>query len=273
MKIHVVTGAPVIVVSMLACIAALVLPVSHPVLGVILEIVGIGCSLCIILIWLISQGKAWGRTVQKQWVRVRSWLRTHTCEKKVPHDTIVPIAQLEHVRQNVQRFGLALYGMTPEMENARRMHFEQLGEALPPLALPPQNAVLSAEFASLIKTLIHFGFPSLENVRLQQKDLAFIQHWGNDLEARLWQQYQCSFEQQAAVRMALVAVAQQHKALGETWAFAPHHSGYQRIQGALCLLETMVNDSHCQWDLAQTYVQALQSDVETLVKQCGQAIV
>ena len=174
----------------------------------------------------------------------------------------MPIAQLEHVRQNVQRFGLALYGMTPEMENARRMHFEQLGEALPPLALPPQNAVLSAEFASLIKTLTHFGFPSLESVRLQQRDLAFIQHWGSNLEARLWQQHQRSFEQQAAVRMALATVAQQQKALGETWALAHHHSGYQQIQGALWLLETMVSDNRCHWDLAQTYVQALQSDIE-----------
>jgi hypothetical protein len=86
------------------------------------------------------------------------------------------------------------------------MHFEQLGEALPPLVLPPQNAILSAEFESLVKTLTHFGFPSLESVRLQQKDLAFIQHWGNDLEARLWQQHQGSFEQQAAVRMALERV-------------------------------------------------------------------
>jgi len=273
MKIRTARLTSVVVVSTLTFIAASVLSASHPVFGAIFEIVGMGCSLCLILIWLISQGKAWGRTVQKQWGRVRSWLRTHTCEKKVPHDTIVPIAQLEHVRQNVQRFGLALYGMTPEMENARRMHFKQLGDALPPLALPPQNAVLSAEFASLIKTLTHFGFPSLESVRLQQKDLAFIQHWGNDLEARLWQQYQCSFEQQAAVRMALVTVAQQHKALGEMWAFAQHYSGYQRIQGALWLLETMVSDNRCHWDLAQTYVQALQSDIKTLVKQCEQAIV
>jgi hypothetical protein len=73
--------------------------------------------------------------------------------------------------------------------------------------------------------------------------------------------------------MALTAVTQQHKMLGETWALAQHHSGYQQIQGALWLLETMVNDSRCQWDLAQTYVQALQSHIETLVNQCEQGIV
>jgi len=187
MKIHVVTGAPVIIVSTLACIAALVLSASHPVLSVILEMVGIGCSLCLILIWLISHGKVGGRVVQKQWVRVGRWLRKRIYGKKASHDTIVSIIQLELVCQHVQRLGLALYGMTPEMENARRTHFEQLGEAPPPLVLPPQNAVLSAEFESLVKTLTHFGFPSLESVRLQQRDLAFIQHWGSDLEARLHQ--------------------------------------------------------------------------------------
>ena len=121
--------------------------------------------------------------------------------------------------------------------------------------------------------LNHFGFPFLERVRLQQRDLAFIQQWGSDLEVQLQQQQQHSFEQQVAVGMALTAVAQQHKMLGETWALAQHHLGYQQIQGALYLLETMMNDNRCQWDLARVYVQALQGDVEALVKQCEQAIV
>ena len=62
MKIRAARLASVIVVSTLTFIAASVLSVSHPVFGVILEIVGMGCSLCLILIWLISQRKAWGRT-------------------------------------------------------------------------------------------------------------------------------------------------------------------------------------------------------------------
>ncbi len=199
---------------------------------------------------------------------------THRRAKKaMTSDTFVPVEQLKYLRHGVQRLGLALHGMTSEMENARRMHFQMLGEAVPPLILPPQNAFLYAEFESLVKALNHFGFPFLESVRLQQRDLAFIQQWGRDLETQLQQQHQDAFEQQSTVRMALTNVAQQHKALGEAWVLAQHHAGYQQIQGALWLLETMVNDNRCQWDLAQTYVQVLQSNVEALVKQCEQAIV
>jgi len=194
-------------------------------------------------------------------------------KKAKTHDTFIPVKQLKYLRNDVQRLGLALHGMTSEMENARRMHFQMLGEAVPPLILPPQNALLYAEFESLVKVLNHFGFPFLESVRLQQRDLVFIQQWGSDLETQLQQRHQDAFEQQATVRMALANVAQQHKALGEAWVLAHHHAGYQQIQGVLWLLETIVNDNRCQWDLAQTSVQILQSNVEALIKQREQAIV
>jgi hypothetical protein len=210
----------------------------------------------------------------KVWAKIGMGVRTQRRTKKAKmRDTFVPVEQLKYLCHDVQRLGLALHGMTPEMEDARRMHFQMLGEAVPPLILPLQNALLYAEFESLVKVLNHFGFPFLESVRLQQRDLAFIQQWGSDLETQLQRQHQDAFEQQATVRMVLATVAQQHKALGETWALAQYHSGYQQIQGALWLLETIVNDNWCQWDLAQTYVQILQSNVEALVKQCEQAIV
>jgi len=247
---------------------------SHPLLSVSLALLEfIGWSY-IGLIWVIALIKSLQQWGPKAWTKVWTGVSTHRRTKKAKtHDRFVSVEQLKSFRHDVQRLGLALHGMTPEMENARRMHFQMLGEAVPPLILPPQNALLYAEFESLIKVLNHFGFPFLESVRLQQRDFAFIQQWGSDLETQLWQQHQRAFEQQAAVHMALAAVAQQHKALGETWALAHHHSGYQRIQGALWLLETMVSDNRCHWDLAQTYVQALQSDIETLVMQCEQAIV
>src|SRR5437879_4001822 len=222
---------------------------SHPLLSVSLALLEfIGWSY-IGLIWVLALIKGLQQWGPKAWTKVWTGVRTHRRTKKAKtHDRFVSVEQLKYFRHDVQRLGLALHGMTPEMENARRMHFQMLGEAVPPLILPPQNALLYAEFESLIKMLNHFGFPSLESVRLQQKDLAFIQQWGNDLEARLWQQHRSAFEQQATVRMALATVAQQQKTLGETWALAHHHPGYQRIQGALCLLETMVNDNRCHWE-------------------------
>jgi len=254
-------------------VASAALP-SHPLLSVSLTLLeSIGWS-CIGLIWvlvLIKGIQQWG---PKAGTKIGMGIRMQRRVKKAKtHDRFVPVEQLKSLRNDVQRLGLALHGMTPEMENARRMRFQMLGEAVPPLILPPQNALLYAEFESLVKVLNHFGFPFLERVRLQQRDLAFIQQWGSDLEVQLQQQQQHSFEQQVAVGMALTAVAQQHKMLGETWALAQHHLGYQQIQGALYLLETMMNDNRCQWDLAQVYVQALQGDVEALVKQCEQAIV
>src|SRR5260370_10169999 len=247
---------------------------SHPLLSVTLALLESIGWICIGLIWVIALIKGIQQWGPNAWTKVWTGVHTHRRTKKAKtSDTFVPVEQLKYLRNGVQRLGLALHGMTSEMENARRVHFQMFGEAVPPLILPLQNALLYAEFESLVKMLNHFGFPSLESVRLQQRDLAFIQQWGSDLEARLWQQHQGSFEQQAAVRIALTAVTQQHKTLGETWALAHHHSGYQRIQGALWLLETMVSDNRCHWDLAQTYVQALQSDIETLVKHCEQAVV
>ncbi len=152
---------------------------SHPRLGIVFMLLETVGWICIGQIWafaLIKGIQQWG---PKIWTRVWTFARMHIRVKKArKSDAFVPVEQLEHLRKNVQRLGLALYGLTPEMERARRTHFQMLGEGAPSLILPPQNALLNAEFESLVKMLNHFGFPDLENVQLQQKEFDFVQQWG-----------------------------------------------------------------------------------------------
>jgi hypothetical protein len=246
----------------------LVVDGSHPTLGRVLAVLDACTWLTCLVLWailliqsILKQSGAWRRTL----------MHLKMIETKT-NDAFASVEQLKHLQKNIQQLGLALHGLTPEMELARHTHFQMLGQPVPDPILPSQNALLSAEFESLVKMLNHFGFPSLESVRLQQKDLVFFQQWGRDLEARLRQQQKRSCEQHAALCAALATVAQQHQTLGETCALAQNHSGYQRIQGALRFLEKLVNDNRCPWDLAQAYVQKLQSDMDTLMKQFEQII-
>lgn len=132
---------------------------SHPLLSVSLVLLeSIGWS-CIGLIWVIALIKGIQQWGPKAWTKVWRGVRMHRRAKKAKtHDTFIPVKQLKYLRNDVQRLGLALHGMTSEMENARRMYFQMLGEAVPPLILPPQNALLYAEFESLVKVLNHLGF-------------------------------------------------------------------------------------------------------------------
>jgi hypothetical protein len=171
----------------LRVIAATISP-AHPRLGIVFMLLETVGWICIGQIWafaLIKGIQQWG---PKIWTRMWTFARMHIWVKRAQKsDTCVSVVQLECLRSNVQRLGLALYGLTPEMEHARRTHFQMLGEAVPPLILLPQNALLNAEFESLVKLLNHFGFPALETVQLRQKEFEFVQQWGQNLEARLLQ--------------------------------------------------------------------------------------
>lgn len=254
--------------SIVLRIVAEIISSSHPFLSACLTLLEFVGWISVLLIWMAVLIKGIPSWTTKAWAKVWAVLRTHWHAKKAKKDdTFVRVEELKSLRNNIQRLGLALHGMTPEMEHVRRMYFQSLGQAVPALPLPPQNAVLHAEFESLVRFLNHFGFPHVECVRLQQRDFAFVQQWGSNLEARLLQQRQRSQEQQAKLRAALATVVQQHKALGETSVLTQGYSGYQRIQGALRLLEHIVNDQHCPQELAQDLVQKLQSDMDALEKQ------
>ena len=259
--------------SIIMHVAGSVISASHPMLSVVFAILESVGWTCILLIWGIALIKGIQKWCPVIWTKVGTYARTQACAKKAKTATVVPIEQLKQVRNDVQRLGLALYGTTPELENTRRTHLQMLGDDVPALVLPSQHAVLHAEFQGLVKMLNHFGFPHLESVRLQQKDFAFIQRWGSDLEARLCQQQQHSVGQQSALLMALATTIQQHQLLGQQYASAQQHPGYLRIQGALRFLEKMDNDSRCPWDLAHCYVQALQQDMHTLAKHFEQTVV
>ena len=264
---------PFILIVAASQFVILAVSASYPILATLLTFLSIGCSLYILLFWALPLvlRKIWGKAVQIRWNKLLPQRHTPKREKKALKDPIVPVAQLKHLRSNVQRLGLALHGMTPEMEKARRTHFQLLGKALPSLTLPPQNAVLYAEFESLIKILNHFGFPFLESVRLQQKDFGFLQKWECDLQSRFLQLQKHFQDQQQANRSALSTTIQAHQSIGVLYPAALNNADYQRIQGALMLLEKMVQDSRCPKEPVLGSIEAIQRDMNRLSKQLKQA--
>lgn len=240
---------------------------SHPLLHASLALVEAIGWIGIGLIWTLGLLKGVQQWMPKLRTRMSHWRHLRGCTGNGKQGETVSEKELRQLSQDVGRLRLALYGLTPEMEHAHRMQFQKRGLAAPGPVLPAQNVVLYAEFASFINVLSHLGFSSGKSAMLQQKDLAFLQQWGRSLETRVRQQRRRSFEQQATLRAALATIAQQQKRFGETCPAAHHHGGYQRIEGALRLLENLVNDQNCPWDLVQTYVQKLQSDLNTLQKQ------
>ena len=156
--------------------------------------------------------------------------------------------------------------MTPEMERGRHTHFGLLGEALPPLSA--QDKVLEAEFNCLVNVLNHFGFPSLESVRLQENTLIFLQQWGKSLDARVKQVQEVNLVTQSALLLALRV----HQNLGKTYPAAQAHPGYQQIHGALQVLEKLAQSEHCPWERIRDRVPALHRGMDAVLKEVKWAV-
>jgi hypothetical protein len=244
---------------------------EHPLLGWLLAMLGIVGWITILLTWVIALIKGIRYGGPKLWTKAWTYTRTHVRIQKAKKNNtpFVSVEQLKHLKSNIDRLGLAFYGMTPEMEQARRTHFQVVNEAAPALILPAQNAVLYAEFESLIRFLNHFGFPNLESVRLQHKDLAFARKWGSDLEARL-QQAQRNYNYQLQTMQWLLGEANKKlEAISSTYQQAQNDAGYQRIAGALKLLTKMACKSHRPEEMIG-YLTALLQDMESLRTQLKQ---
>lgn len=217
--------------SLLMHMAASSVQAEHPLLGWLLatlEMVGWICVLAIAL------------TKGIQYVGPTFW--TNACrhvhlKKAKNRDLIASEEQLKRLRTTIQQLGLALHGVTPEQEQARRMHFQQRGEALPDLVIPAQHPVLSAEFLSLVWFLNHRGFPHLESVRLQKRDFEFAQQWADDLEARLQEAQRAYAYQQQTMEWLLGETCKAFEQISIKYPQAPDDAGYQRIHGALKLLK------------------------------------
>jgi hypothetical protein len=191
--------------------------------------------------------------VPKLWTKM--YARMHIGKRFASQD------QLKLLQQNINRLGFAMYGTTPELERGRRTHFTMLGEAVPDLILPPQNAVLYAEFKSLTKFLNHCGFPRPESVRLQ--DLDFARQWGRSLEARLQQTQKDYAAQQQQVQWYLQVLWKTLADIRSEYPKVEGDSGYERIRGALKLLDKITLPPKEMLE----YLAALLQDMERLRKQ------
>ncbi len=258
-------------ISILMHVAATSVAAEHPLLGWLLAMLDIVGWITILLTWVIALIKGIQYGGPKLWTKIETYARTHVRRKKAKNnDPFVSVEQLKHLKYNIDRLGLALHGMTPEMEQARRTHFQMVNESVPALILPAQNAVLYAEFESLIRFLNHFGFPNLESVRLQHKDLAFARKWGSELEARLQQAQRNYNYQLQTMQWVLDEANKKLEAISSTYQQAQNDAGYQRIAGALKLLTKMARKSHRPEEMIG-YLTALLQDMESLRTQLKQA--
>lgn len=258
--------------SIVLHIVAEAISTSHPLLRACLTLLEFIGWISVLLIWVAVLIKGIPSWTTKLWTKAWTGICTYQHAKKAKeNDTFVSVEELKSLRNNIQRLGLALHGMTPEMENARRQQFEMLGEAVPDPILPPQNAVLYAEFKSLIRFLNHFGFPNLESVQLQNKQFQFAWEWGSDLQARLHQAQKSYTYQQQTMEWMLGEADKKLEAINSEYQQVQDDAGYQRIQGALKLLKKMAPDSHCPEEVT-SYLAALMQDMESLRKQLKQAV-
>ena len=243
---------------------------AHPVLGGLLTLVEIVGWLWIVSIWTIAFMKGIWKWIPIIWTNLWSYVRMHIHLKKAGKE--VSIAEIENLRSNMDRLGLALYGMTPALEKARRMHFQMLGKDLPALVLPSANAALYTEFSRLAQFLNSYGFPDVESVRLHPQDFEFAQNWGQDIEIRLLQSQKHLLQQQQSAASSLSVANQIFLSLSTMDSAATENAGYQRIHGALNLLGTMVRNNHCSDELVSYYIPALQRDMDALLKQLKKAV-
>ena len=263
----------VLMVFVIFC-ASMCFLAAYPLLMRDFELLWTICSLGFLLTWVLKNKQDAKKASLKSWAQVWTWLRTgkEIIIKNRQKKQCLSVEQLTLLRHNVQRLGLALHDLTPEMETARRTHFQMHGEAVPALILPSQNASLYAEFKGLTMFLNHFGFPHLESVRLQQKDLEFAQKWGQELETRLLQSQKHLQDQQQALDAALIMVDHVCTSIVKRYPAALNDPGYHRIKGALLVLEAMAGNSTIPCDQVQLYIPALQRDMETLTKQLKRVV-
>ena len=243
---------------------------SSPSLALLVSMLEMGIWLSLVLLGVAWLVKTIASTLAGVWSRVWTRVRRHLPGTKAqPREACASREQLDHLRTNVQRLGLAIYGITPEMEHSRRTHFQMLGEPVPVLRLqaltPPRgHEVLAAEFTCLVNVLNHAGFPDLERVRLSQETLRFLQTWGCALDTRLQtMQQQMQHEQQSA-QSALAAAVQAHQQLGKASPLVQSHMDYHQIQGTLQVLTQLSQREDCPWALIEDRVQAITRWMQTV---------
>ncbi|HEU5375889.1 MAG TPA: hypothetical protein VFV38_10650 [Ktedonobacteraceae bacterium] len=265
--------------SILMHVIATSVAASYPLLGWLFSVLeGIGWT-AILITWVIALIKGIQYGAPKLWAKIQTYARTHAGKKKAKtndtkttNDPFVSVAQLKRLRNNIDWLGLALHGMTPELEQARRTHFQMLNVAVPALTLPAQNAVLYARFECLTRFLAHFGFPKLESVQLQQKDFQFAWQWGSELEACLRQSEKERQSQEQALQSALSMAIKVHESIRKMYPAVLNEAGYYRLEGALRVLKAMSGNNALPPDQVQSYIPALQRDMDTLLKQLKQPV-
>ncbi len=111
-------------------IVASTISISHPLFSACLTLGESVGWLSISLLWLfmlVRGVQQWGPKIwSKAWTSVR---RQFQAQKAKSQGTSISAKQLAALRTDVQRLGLALHGMTPQMENARQAYFQTVGEA------------------------------------------------------------------------------------------------------------------------------------------------
>jgi hypothetical protein len=255
--------------------AAPVLAAAHPRLTELLLVVQFVCALAILWGTLLAlgsfvQSQRWQPRLRTWWARWRRRLLLPRQHASGQEQAGVSEALRQQVADRVQQLGLALHGTTAQEERVRWLHAQLSGEVPEPLEVPPPLAPLYAEFQGLIRLLNHLGLPCSDQAQFSPRDLALVQHWLTDLERRLQQTRRTVAAEQQTARTALEAAFQMHHAIADTFPEACHHEDYQRLQGALKLLERLARDEDCPAVLVQRGVRGLQRDLQSLLTRFQQ---
>ena len=253
---------------LLACIALhvvsmLVLP-EHPILSSLLSICESFGWFFVLMIGAVFVGKGIKRLVCMICAHVVTFVRTHV-HLRLKKETFVSVKKLEQLRTQVQVFGLALYGTTPEKEAARLNAYKLLGQLAPDLVLPRSNVALQGEFdEGLIRFLNHVGFPHLENVRLKISEFEFVCAWIRDLSDRLCQLQKVSQKAHVASENDLTVAELLLQSILRKSPAVESDSDYNRLVGAVRVLKAM-SDIPC--DQLHPYIKALLRDINTFANK------
>jgi hypothetical protein len=250
------TVASYIVCAILAYIVIATLSARNPVLGALLIVLGLGLSFLVFLIWLVKRFascKRWIGNVLRAILKCgQLFMRRKYASKKEIGDLLADVSRLRKTFFNqVQLDGQQLQLVFPE------------------------NAALYAEFESLRNILFHLGVgmsnpaTPLQQVRLQKKDLFFLQQLGGNLETRLIRNQQEVGEQWQSVFATLKTFAQGLQELAQTYVSI--HVSYYQLQSELQCLQAWIDDPRCPVSIRFATYAAERMDIELdrlRLKQC-----
>lgn len=201
----------------------------------------------------------WGRPWQLVW---RKMPKLPARKEKVDG---VPVQELADFCIQVRVIKLALFGMTPEQEEARCQYYQRRNMPLPELILPQRNTALYADYVRLTAVMDIIGFPAITRLSIQSERLAFLKTWADELQGKI-----SHVQLPAIVATSQNRLIKECKELFATYPSAATTPEYFRLAGAVAFLERIAQDGRVPVEVLDYCTQRLQRDLSTLRQRLHQ---